>query len=196
MTIDALLVGVASPEGSVPLQNALARLGASHLAETDDALPNAHVERVEDVVVEALVTAAPRHVTALAPVLVTQTNRGHIGLLRRIDVRLTELGLERRLGWLVENINEAVRAELADGLPRPWSQVLRRVNLVFAEYLRAARERRVREPRDVLDPDIRTRKTVDEVEAASSDISREWGVVTSLQPADFQRALRAARGDH
>lgn len=46
---------------------------------------------------------------------------------------------------------------------------------------------------DILDPSIRSKRTLNEVKASSSPISQRWGIVTSLQPEDFSRALRDAR---
>jgi hypothetical protein len=46
---------------------------------------------------------------------------------------------------------------------------------------------------DILDADIRSRQTLDELRVSAADSSRRWGIVTSLKPADFVEALRAAR---
>ena len=46
---------------------------------------------------------------------------------------------------------------------------------------------------DVLDATIRSPKTVKETVASSSELSRRWGVITSLQPEDFRQTLRVAR---
>jgi transcriptional regulator with XRE-family HTH domain len=195
VTVDDFYAPSAKSDRNAALHNALARLGASHLAEVDDTAPSAQLAAAEDVVVETLVTASsPRQIAALAPVLVQQTKLGHIGLLRRIDARLTALGLERRFGWVVDNLEEAIRVELGEQLPREWSQLYRRANLVFSEFLKLARARRSDAPRDILDHDIRTTKSADHLQSRSSSISRAWGIVTSIQSDDFRKALRAARG--
>jgi transcriptional regulator with XRE-family HTH domain len=176
------------------LQNALARLGALHLQERDDVLPSERLDDVNDVIREAIISGAPRLVTAVAPVLVRNADRVS---LRRLEVRLAEAGLENRLGWVVENTLEALNAELEGSLPRPWAQLYRRAVIVletFAETLPA----RSRKPAalDIIDATIRTKKTLDEVRNAASPISRRWGIVTGLEPADFATALKAARVDH
>jgi hypothetical protein len=43
--------------------------------------------------------------------------------------------------------------------------------------------------RTFLDAGIRSRKSRDEVVAASSAISKNWRIVTTLQPGDFVQAL-------
>src|SRR5690606_20715571 len=60
------------------IQNALARLGASHLQESVEVLPSEHLRDVHAVVREALVDGTPRIVTALAPVLVRNASRLHL----------------------------------------------------------------------------------------------------------------------
>jgi hypothetical protein len=47
---------------------------------------------------------------------------------------------------------------------------------------------------DLLDPDILSKKTLEEVNAGRSKISRRWGIATSITPEDFAEALRASRG--
>lgn len=183
------------------LQNALARLGAPQLHERPDVLPSERFEEVGEAVREALISAeSPRYLTALAPVLVG--NVDHLNL-RKLERQFVAHGLERRLGWLVNNTLEALRRELREALPRPWARQYRRAEVVLGAFLDlfahrpdvrlAAQE--VACP-DILDPDITSRETLDEVIATSSDLSRRWGIATSLKPEDFVEALRAARAGH
>lgn len=177
------------------LQNNLARLGATHLQESEWVLPSERVEEVHDLIREVLVDPSPRLVTALAPVIVR--NIDHINLAR-VDARLAELGLERRLRWLSANLHEAVQAELWRAPPRSWAARYRRAGVVLDEFL--GRRSPSVEPRaltaDILDAGIRSKKTLADVRAANSPISERWGIVTSLQPHDFVDALEAAHGDH
>ncbi|MEQ1851433.1 MAG: hypothetical protein ABMA01_07555 [Chthoniobacteraceae bacterium] len=175
------------------LQNALARLGAGHLQESDDALPSELLEEVGNVVWEALVTAdSPRHLTALAPVLVRNVDRVSLEKLR---VRFREAGIERRLGWLIENILVALRQELASDLPRKWVQKYQRAELVLGALTTLEQpDRGDRITPDLLDADILSKKTLEEVTASRSKISRRWGIATSIAPEDFVEALRASRG--
>jgi transcriptional regulator with XRE-family HTH domain len=185
------------------IQNALARLGALHLQESSDILPSEELKDAAVAVRETLVQGAPRLLTALGPVLVRNVDRLN---LNRLYLELLEAGLERRLAWLVENTVEAIGRELAsqepaEAPPRAWAQLCRRADVVLGTFLKSVsaaqgtRPLRTEVP-DVLDPTIRSKKTLDEISASSSSISRKWGVVTGLLPEDFAKALRAARADH
>jgi transcriptional regulator with XRE-family HTH domain len=170
------------------LQNALVRLGAAHLHEVADVLPTERLEDVADVVREALLTATPRHLTALAPVLVQNIDRVN---LRKLRADLAAAGFDRRLSWLLDNTREALRLELRGPLHRPIAQRYRRAEVVLDTYFDFTVE-----PEDVvldlLDVTIASPKTRRDVAVASSAISKRWGIVTDLQPEDFVEALRGA----
>ena len=178
------------------LQNAVARLGGSHLYESADVLPSETLTEAQQVVREALVSGGPRLITALAPVLVRHANRLS---LPKIQDDLARIGLERRLYWLVENT--IVALEQLKSAPGPsgkvWNQIYRRIEMPLHVFLAVAQDTLGQEPRaiDVLDDTIRTTKTLHEVQKASSRISQRWAIVTSLGPEDFVRALEAARPD-
>lgn len=179
-----------SRDEGAELQNALVRLGATHLHEIDDVHPEERRDDVGDTVREVLLTAAPRHLTALAPVLVHNLERVS---LRKLRADLVDAGLDRRLGWLVDNIREAVRRELRGPLPRPVAQRYRRAEVVLDTFLGVAFLAPAEaSPLDLLDTTIASRETRREVEEGSSAISKRWGIVTDLQPTDFVEALRAA----
>src|SRR5262249_44243414 len=88
------VIGTGDPD--LELQNALARLGATHLDESEDALPSERLEEVHAAIREALVSGAPRLVAALAPVLVRNAERLN---LVKLYADLERTGLQRRLGW-------------------------------------------------------------------------------------------------
>jgi transcriptional regulator with XRE-family HTH domain len=177
----------------VDLQNALARLGAAHLSE-HESLPSDRVVRASEAIREALVLGSARFVTALGPVLVRNTRSIQ---LARIEASLREVGLEHRLGWLLDNVLEAIHEDLALG--KPPAELRRRYHraaLLVETHQEAARARAHRRPAsdsDILDEDIRSKQTLAEVRAASSPISRRWNIVSRLQPGDFLEALQAAR---
>lgn len=179
------------------LRNALARLGASHLQEVPDTLPSDRLQDVADVVHEVLVTVdSPRHVTALGPVLVANINRVN---LHKLWARLADAGLEGRLGWLLDSTLDAIRQELAHGIPRKWIPSYRRAELLLAHLLPGLRRSwrgHAAETSDILDTSILSAKTLEEVEARSSSISRSWSISTDIQPNDFVEALRASRAGH
>jgi transcriptional regulator with XRE-family HTH domain len=165
------------------LQNALARLGALHLRELENVVPTSRFQRVEDAVVEAL--AAPRSsrlVLALAPVVVW--NADHLSL-DQANERLARIGLSARLGWLAENTVAAI-AFLADSCPREWRFRARVARVTLTNFL-------ARVPRstgqDILDAGIASAETLRHVRELSSPISRSWGIISELQPADFGAAL-------
>jgi transcriptional regulator with XRE-family HTH domain len=179
------------------LQNALARLGAHHLRESTDVLPSEQLDEVANVAREALLTGSARAVSALAPVFVSNVERLNVsGLLAKVG----EVGLQRRLGWALDNTVAAVREALRTMEPGPWMQ-----QCILAEFrLGLIRDALADQliPRtgeltalDPLDADIATPKTYEEVKATSSPISKRWGILTGLQVADFADALKAARAE-
>ena len=182
------------------LQNALARLGASHLQESAHVLPSKHLEEVHDVVREALVEGSPRSLTALAPVLVRHPERLRLSALY---AELARLGMERRFVWLIENTLAAL--DLFHKEPgtasREWARRDRMAEVVLQHFLKSipSSDRggglEVAPPH-ILDATIRSERTLREVQSAASKISQRWGIVTSLQPEDFLQALKAARASH
>jgi transcriptional regulator with XRE-family HTH domain len=177
------------------LQNALARLGARHLYESDDALPGESVDNVSKLVGEVLSEGDPRLTAALAPVLVSNIDRVS---LSKLQLDFSHAGFERRLPWLCENIVQAINSELKTNPPRTWSNQARRADWVLAQFFRATTPPSDQLPRDwdALDAGIRTMRTALEVQEAASDVSRKWRIITSLTPDDFARALRDARVSH
>jgi transcriptional regulator with XRE-family HTH domain len=184
-----------APNKQADLQNALARLGAAQLRESEQIIASEHFDDVNRAIHEALVDGSPRLVTATAPVIVQQVDRVH---LPKVEARLAEVGLQRRLLWAVDNVLDALHREIDTALPRDWAKRYRRAAVVLGVFGDAARLRftdrdvHTLAP-DILDAEIRTKRTLDSVRASSSPVSLRWGIVTELQPDDFRRALRAAR---
>ena len=175
------------------IQNALARLGALHLQENRDVLPSERFDAVRSAVREALVLAeSPRLLTALAPVLVANAEQVN---LNKLQLELSEAGLPRRLPWLVENVVDALERSDSTGHSRAWVRTCRRAHVLLRAFLDAVRaDTRLASSGapDVLDSNIRSKRSHDEVAAASSPFSERWRVVTSLQPEDFAHALASA----
>lgn len=175
------------------VQNALARLGAVQLYESTEVLVGDELQKVQDVVREALISGAPRLVTAAAPVLVTHGTRLN---LSRLYADLEQLGRERRLAWVVENTLQALVALANHPSGRAWAKLHRRVELPFDLFLDFARSRHpstAKQALDVLDETIRSRRTLEEVQRKASPLATRWGIATSLQNEDFIEALRASR---
>lgn len=177
---------------SARIQNALARLGASHLHETEDALPTERLSEAGSVIQEVLATPpSPRHVSALAPVVVEQISHLNLSHLRG---RCAETGLERRLGWALDNAKRALELELGPGASLPG-----RVRVKYQRALNHLSLPHVSPPpatsaEDIFDADIASRETLKEARKVRSDISRKWRLLTFLQPEDFRSALRQVYG--
>jgi transcriptional regulator with XRE-family HTH domain len=177
------------------LQNALVRAGALHLQESPKVIPEEIGDDIPTLIRDGVASGDPRLTTGVAPVLVAQVDKIRLG---KVYLDLARIGLEPRLAWLIENIVEAIRGELADNPPRAWGLAALRTTVILESFLASISGDLLsggsskRAP-DVLDPTIRSKKTLSEVEEASSPISRKWGIVTTLSPKDFQQALRGAR---
>lgn len=179
------------------LQNAIARLGAHQLQEQNDLIPAEDLDEPMEVIRETLLEGEPRLLTALAPVLVSNIDAIS---LRKLYLDLGKVGLERRLGWVAENTLAAIRLAQQDWLPRSWSQSGRRAEVVLSTFLDATSATVPVNGRpghlDALDRRIRSKKTLEQVKGASSDISRKWAIVSALTVADFAESLRAASVSH
>lgn len=173
------------------LQNALARLGATHLRESTEVLPSERLTKVHDVLREVLLSAAsPRLVTALAPALISNIDGVS---LNRLWGSFRELGLERRVGWLVEETLLAVQQR--GDPPRALSRHYRRATGTMSSLLsvwKPAFDALPRAAPDILDSNLRSAKTIAEVQDSASAIARWWNIVTTIRTDDFVEALRAA----
>lgn len=182
---------VPSEEESL-LQNALARLGARHLQEVPGVVLDERYADPAFVIQETLLSAeSSRQLTALAPVLVEQVRR--VNLLWVFQA-LRAKGFGSRVGWVVENVEAAVGEYLksvAYVQHGPRLSAAQGVLRLALESIRNADTDRSPELRDVLLPtDQRGLKNLDAFQ--SSSISKHWGIVTRLRPADFREALEAA----
>jgi transcriptional regulator with XRE-family HTH domain len=184
----------ADASGERELQNALARLGATHLQESPDVVAGERFQDLTNVLREALVASSSRLVTAIAPVLVANLDRI---VLRKLLSDLTAAGLEQRFAWVVDNTVDALRQELEGAPAGEWRIRARHANAVLSDFLGFLRdhlgEGAKSSPDDVVDGDIGSRETLDVVRRQSSPISRYWHIVSSLHPDDFLEALREAR---
>lgn len=174
------------------LQNALTRLGAAHLYE-NASLPSENLEQVNQVIREVLIDGRnPRHITALAPVIVAQINQIH---LSKLWAEFINLGLDRRLGWVLENTLEALRLA-----PKPAdltaSRNYRQAETVLQQFLgnipvgsSTAYDTPVRDVLGVVAP---SNRTLSSLEKKSSPLSTKWRVLSPFQIQDFVDALKAS----
>ncbi len=173
------------------LQNALARLGATHLRTVSDAVPSARFGGVRTVVRETLLSPRDaRLVLALAPVVVENLDGLSLDVLHD---ELAGVGFPARLPWLIENVHAALmlnRAAPGRAAAARWH----RARTVLGDFIaRHPTPELSTPPRvDHFDPGVRSERTLAQVVASSSEISRRWGIVSELQPSDFADALRAA----
>ncbi|HAN03804.1 MAG TPA: hypothetical protein DCQ25_00810 [Elusimicrobia bacterium] len=183
---------ISRQKAGAELQNTLARLGAGHLRE--DLSPGAFesAKRVDEVLLEALIAAdSPRQVAAVAPVLVAQIERVNLGRLR---LKAAEAGYEARLGWALESVLGAIRAELPL-VSQAWRLKYRRAELLIGAAL-AAWPAPKPGAEDILDREILSEEGAAEARAARSAAARKWGLVTRITAEDFKEALRDGRGDN
>lgn len=188
VTIDAF---TERTEAGDELQNALERLGATHLRTVPDAQPSARLGGVRAAVRETLLSPRDaRLVLALAPVLLENLEGLSLDLLHD---ELVGVGFHARLPWLVENVHAAL---LLNGAApgRAGTARWRRARMVLGDFLsRHPGPRPDAPPRvDHFDSSLRSERSLAQVLTAASEISRKWGVVSDLQPAQFAEALRAA----
>jgi transcriptional regulator with XRE-family HTH domain len=190
VSIDDVLPNDQRDQYETQLQNALARFGASHLRTNDSVPPTGELGDIQSVIRAALISGRPRLITALAPVVVQNVDDIDLQL---VSLRLAESGFSRRLPWLAENILEAVRREQVSESSRTRLRRLRRAELLLDNYVALTGERGTSGgAEDLLDRDVRSKKTLTMTRRALSDISKKWGITTSLQPVDFRQALAAA----
>ncbi|OGR53091.1 MAG: hypothetical protein A2049_05060 [Elusimicrobia bacterium GWA2_62_23] len=183
---------VSRQKAGAELQNTLARLGAGHLREDSSLGAFESSKRVDEVILEALIAAdSPRQVAAVAPVLVAQIERVNLGRLR---LKAAEAGYEARLGWALENVLGAIRAELPR-VGQAWRLKCRRAELLIGAAL-AAWPAPKPGAEDILDREILSEEGAAEARAARSAVARKWGIVTRITAEDFNEALRDGRGDN
>jgi transcriptional regulator with XRE-family HTH domain len=174
------------------LQNALIQLGATHLRQVPGVpSPTLHPTAHEAILATLLGSRAPRLVTALAPVLLQHHEDLSLPSLRD---RLTALGRERRLGWLLENVRDALAAP-PPGADASWRRRAARATVVLSEELAHFPPPSGDVAPDLFDATIRSERSRNLVwEGRASPLSRRWGVVSELQPDDFRHALWSAHG--
>ncbi|WLT30933.1 helix-turn-helix domain-containing protein [Geothrix sp. PMB-07] len=176
------------------LQNALLRLGATHLAPNEGVFPSEDLEKVDQLIREVLVSGdVPRHLAALAPVVVRSSK--WLGWTR-LWVHLSNVGLEARLGWLAENTLAAVQESLKGDLSRQETLALRSAERSLTDFLSWVESHRHRTLDSYYEDLIGSRNLSEQTKANirkhSSEISKRWHIISNLQPTDFLEALKAA----
>lgn len=178
-----------SARGGSVVQNALVRHGATHLAAASVGALEASSDP-NDVVFEVLrAPQSPRHLTALAPLLVWSAERIS---LPEVASRLQRVGRGLRLGWLLESTLDAMARERSG--TNEQRRRARRAKLLIESFLRSGglTQPEATSPPDLLDRDVRSQRTADELWARAAEPARRWRIITRLQTDDFLFALRSA----
>lgn len=175
------------------LRTALHHHGAHHLRASDEVVIPAHLEDVRAVVVETLISGEPRLIAALGPVLVLNADSFD---MRRAYHDLVRLGVGARLGWLLDNLCDALADASLDALPLPARRQIRRAVARLEPWIERIANTEFPEGRDrredLLDASIRSRAAAARLKRNTSEISHDWGVVSALGPDDFSNAVHDA----
>lgn len=173
------------------LQNALIQLGAAHLRQVPGIATTARYSSPADAILATLLgSRTPRLVTALAPVMLKHLDDLSLPALR---LRLSPSHRDSRLGWLLENVREAL-AVTPPWADSGWRRRAARVSTLLDEELARFSPPFEGDASDLFDPSIRSKRTRDVVWDRASPISRRWGIVSALQPEDFRQATWSANG--
>lgn len=169
------------------LQNALIQLGAVHLRQVPGVASSGRYALPSWAVLAVLLTPrSARLVTALGPVLLQHIDSVSLPALRD---KLATAGRPARLGWLIENVRDALL------LPPPTkdAELRRRVSraiLVLSNELDTFPPPPTNAPIDVLDPTLRSKESLDLVwNQQASPISRRWRIATDIQTDDLRKAI-------
>jgi transcriptional regulator with XRE-family HTH domain len=175
-----------------PLRNAIARLGGSQLTEDPNILPSEKLNDIYTVIFETLVGgASSRLITSLVPVIIN--NAPHVNF-SYIQKKLAKYRLENRLYWIGEGIIRALDQRLTTFVPREQSLKYRRAKTILDNFfgieLRINKGRDFHE--DLLDSDIASQKTLDQIKVSRDDLANKWHIVTRITEDDFYQSLLAA----
>jgi transcriptional regulator with XRE-family HTH domain len=175
------------------LQNVLIQLGATHLREVPGVVSTGRFEAPVDAVIAVLLQPwSTRLVTALAPVLLKQVDAISLPLLR---ARLDASSRSARLGWLLENVRDALLVPPASPNAAWRRRAARAITVATSELARfAPPPNPAASPPDLFDTTIRSAKSLEEVWSNASKVSRRWGVATEIRTEDFQQAIWQAHG--
>lgn len=174
-----------------PVQNALSRLGASHLVEARVLVPAGLTQPLDVVLAVLLHPESARHVSALAPVVVTQVDRISFP---ELAARLAAWGRQSRLGWLLESLTEMIETEppsTESASRRKVRRAATTIELFVGSGMLQVPEANA--PFDLIDPDIRSVATAERILRTASRHAQKWHVATRIDVDNFREAWRSAR---
>lgn len=170
-----------------PMQNALRQHGAPIPWIPGAPIPSRLSSLsgvVEGVLLEPL---SPLLVTALGPVLLRHIDHLSLPLLHE---RLDSVGWGNRVGWLLENVRDALEAP-PSGADRQWRAQAARAHLVINNALPAFEVRSWPSP-DPFDRPFRSRRMASLVlQRRASPVSRRWEIASRIQVDQFREMLWA-----
>ncbi|MBP9085182.1 MAG: helix-turn-helix transcriptional regulator [Kofleriaceae bacterium] len=173
-------------EYATQLQNALAYLGAGRLRESAVVTPSEALYKAHAAIRETLLAGTSRQIASLPAVLVRNIERI---ALARLHAEFAQLGYQARFGWLLDHAIAALDEVIPQHATRVELKGARLRLRIAAQRMRPLTAGEAVD--DVLDNTIRSERSLELARKSSSDISRKWNVITSLQPADFVAALRS-----
>ena len=174
------------------LQNALARLGSPQLQEDPEVLPSEKLNNVDTVISETIIHgASARLITSLVPVMVRQAFSIDFHKLKK---KLGEFGLDNRLYWIVDGTLRALHRRLESYTPRPLLLLYRKAQVTFqgSVWLRDVSSeilRKTHYSEDILDANISSQKTLDQIREERDELAHQWNIVTRIKKEDFYQAL-------
>lgn len=175
------------------LRNAIARLGGSQLKEAPNILPSERLAEINTVIIETLTGGmSSRLITSLVPVVVNYAREIHFD---RILKKMSEYKLENRLLWIGDGITRTLDKRLATFVPREQSLKYRKARAildVFFDVQFAIRRFRGDFSEDLLDAEIASRKTFNQIMESRDDLAKKWHIVTRITEDDFYQSLITA----
>lgn len=178
------------------LQNALAALGAKDLAESQDVLPSSRLLNATRLLSEILISAPDtRQVAGLAPVVVANIRNLNLAVVWN---EFRARGLERRLGWLLDNVREATVRELSENheITLALRNTYRSASTILEDFLNFHKPHVENQPEDIVEVNPYSAAALEAAKSERSETSRRWGVLSRLRPEDFQEALRRQSATH
>jgi transcriptional regulator with XRE-family HTH domain len=171
------------------LQNRLIQLGGTQLREKADVLPSEKLSDVCAVILESLISGfTSRRLMALVPVIIKHIDQAS---LKFIESKLKELGLENRLYWLMNGVGNALHMRLQLYVSREYKLLYKKAEIEFSLWglYEFANIKKVREIEDVLDQNIMSQKTLDQVRTSRDALAKTWNIVTRVTQENFSNAL-------
>ena len=184
------------PDIDEQLQKALHYSGADELYEDSDVLPSERLEDINKLIVETIVAASSaRHIMALIPIIIKNASDINLDHIKR---SLNRLGLENRLGWIIDGITQAIDKELQKFAPRKKMLLLRRALVAVRPYVSIHQALLFCEttlPDDILDRNIASQRTLDSLREKRDPLAKKWNIVTAITLDDFIAAIRRIEVD-